>query len=1104
MEDDEPMPSQTAIRRSKRARVQIRANDMREMSLNEDEREESSDDFEESRPRAKRNKATASTSAAAPTTDQTLIEVLKGNRKQIPQVVKSWVGHYEKEPEAAKLELVMLILEACGAKYHIDEESLDQTNVDDVVVALVNMAKRGEVEDYHSSKKKELKNFKDNLIFFWDNLVTECQSGPLFDGDLFDRCTDYIIALSCTPPRVYRQIASLMGLQLVTSFITVAKMLGAQRETTQRQLNAEKKKAADGPRVESLDKRLSVTHEKITVIEEMMRKIFKGLFVHRYRDVESDIRMLCIQSLGIWIQEYPSLFLQDLYLKYLGWTLNDKTEGVRKASVLALQELYKVDDNVPSLGLFTERFYKRMIELADDIDISVAVCGIGLVTQLLRLQLIPDEDLGSLYDLLIDDPPEIRRAIGALVYDHLIDQSSRTGNAKESSKILLSRMLHILKEFSSDEMLIAYVIDAIWDYMDAMKDWKCIISMLLEEDTSIELSDADATNLIRLLSASIKKSVGEKIVPATDNRKQYYSKAQKETFESNKQTITNAMMKNYPQLLRKFMVDRTKVSYLLEIVVHMNLELYSLKSQNQNFTSVLKLMKEAFFKYGEKDVLRSCVRAINYCAAESRGELHDFALNELKKIEDELLVKLKSAVKEVTDGDDEYLLLVNLKRLYELQLSREISIESLYEEFVHILKTFRNIDDEVICFLLLNMHLHLCWCLHSIINCKTVSETVVSSLKSKRSTLFEQLEDFLQTCFENSGEAKCGNVLACRVCTIVAEQWCLFKKANFASTELETLGYLPDNSILQKFWHVCEKQLHMSDETEDDDTNREYVEETNRDAVIIAASKLVAVDAVPKEYLGAEIISHFVSHGSSVSEVIKHLITVLRKKDDKISSILLEALKKAYKRHLVAVSSSDEVASSTTFQECKDLAARLSGMFAGAARNKYRLDVLNIVKGGIEYAFSDVPKHLSFLDAAVLHFISKLPLTDILDILKDVERRTTNVNTDEDPSGWRPYLTFVETIREKYVKNEGFQDEKEGGVSVRRRGRPRKNQNIQGKKLFDEPNSSEEEDSISGSEQDAEEEEEEEAPLIHSFRSASKLKSLSVSREKKGHTSTTG
>ena len=39
-----------------------------------------------------------------------------------------------------------------------------------------------------------------------------------------------------------------------------------------------------------------------------------------------------------------------------------------------------------------------------------------------RHQLIPEDDLGPLYDLLIDDPPEIRHAIGALVYDHLIAQ----------------------------------------------------------------------------------------------------------------------------------------------------------------------------------------------------------------------------------------------------------------------------------------------------------------------------------------------------------------------------------------------------------------------------------------------------------------------------------------------------------------------------------------------------------------------------------------------------------------------------------------------------------------------------------------------------------
>lgn len=41
--------------------------------------------------------------------------------------------------------------------------------------------------------------------------------------------------------------------------------------------------------------------------------------------------------------------------------------------------------------------------------------------------------------------------------------------------------------------------------------------------------------------------------------------------------------------------------------------------------------------------------------------------------------------------------------------------------------------------------------------------------------------------------------------------------------------------------------------------------------------------------------------------------------------------------------------------------------------------------------------------------------------MKDVQKRTENVNTDEDPSGWRPYYTFIDSLREKYAKNEGLQ-----------------------------------------------------------------------------------
>nr|GFA37927.1 sister-chromatid cohesion protein 3 [Tanacetum cinerariifolium] len=118
------------------------------------------------------------------------------------------------------------------------------------------------------------------------------------------------------------------------------------------------------------------------------------------------------------------------------FTMMFESVGVRKASILALQDVYNVDDNVSSLVLFTERFYKRTLNLADDNDISFAVCAISLVKQLLRHPLVLDDDLhlGLLYDLLINNPPpsEIRRAIRALAFDHIIAQKFNSSQSRST------------------------------------------------------------------------------------------------------------------------------------------------------------------------------------------------------------------------------------------------------------------------------------------------------------------------------------------------------------------------------------------------------------------------------------------------------------------------------------------------------------------------------------------------------------------------------------------------------------------------------------------------------------------------------------------------
>lgn len=43
------------------------------------------------------------------------------------------------------------------------------------------------------------------------------------------------------------------------------------------------------------------------------------------------------------------------------------------------------------------------------------------------------------------------------------------GDSDNSSEVHLKRMLRILEEFPQDPILCIYVIDDVWDYMDAIK-----------------------------------------------------------------------------------------------------------------------------------------------------------------------------------------------------------------------------------------------------------------------------------------------------------------------------------------------------------------------------------------------------------------------------------------------------------------------------------------------------------------------------------------------------------------------------------------------------------------------------------------------------------
>uniref|UniRef100_A0A8C0V1Z5 SCD domain-containing protein n=1 Tax=Cyanistes caeruleus TaxID=156563 RepID=A0A8C0V1Z5_CYACU len=72
-------------------------------------------------------------------------------------------------------------------------------------------------------------------------------------------------------------------------------------------------------------------------------------------DVDPEIRGMCLQELGLWVQKFPASFLSDGHLKYLGWSLHDKGQ-VRLRCVRALRGIYGIPEAAPGLELFTCRF----------------------------------------------------------------------------------------------------------------------------------------------------------------------------------------------------------------------------------------------------------------------------------------------------------------------------------------------------------------------------------------------------------------------------------------------------------------------------------------------------------------------------------------------------------------------------------------------------------------------------------------------------------------------------------------------------------------------------------------------------------------------------
>ncbi|CAG8501138.1 5108_t:CDS:10 [Ambispora gerdemannii] len=357
---------------------------------------------------------------------QTLFEAIRDPNSALETITSDWVETYETNKQTALLVLVNFIIKSAGCPESINADSFeDEDHIVDNLKALQDAYEKESISDYPLvSKSKDFKKFRKNLLEFFHRLIKQIKHSILYDEVFFETVASWVIAMSSSVFRPFRHTATTITHAIVSSLCDAAQEALTELNIAHRQLNAEQKKSRGtrNARYSSLEAKTTELNDKKEHLHSYLNEFFDCVFVHRYRDVEALIRAECIKELGLWISKYPELFLDDTYLRYIGWQLSDKSPLVRIESVKSLSRLYAKETFKTSLRHFTERFKSRILEMGlMESDITVRISSINLLAQISQAELLEDsdgyEDQISL--LIYSDNPKVRKAVTPFVRDIL-------------------------------------------------------------------------------------------------------------------------------------------------------------------------------------------------------------------------------------------------------------------------------------------------------------------------------------------------------------------------------------------------------------------------------------------------------------------------------------------------------------------------------------------------------------------------------------------------------------------------------------------------------------------------------------------------------------
>ncbi|XP_072789290.1 cohesin subunit SA-1 isoform X2 [Taeniopygia guttata] len=911
------------------------------------------------------------------------------------------------------------------------------------------------------------KKFRSNFCEFIGVLIRQCQYSIIYDEYMMDTVISLLTGLSDSQVRAFRHTSTLAAMKLMTALVNVALNLSIHQDNTQRQYEAERNKMIGkraNERLELLLQKRKELQENQDEIENMMNSIFKGIFVHRYRDAIAEIRAVCIEEIGVWMKMYSDAFLNDSYLKYVGWTLHDRQGEVRLKCLKALQSLYTNRELFPKLELFTNRFKDRIVSMTLDKEYDVAVEAIRLVTLILHgsEEALSNEDCENVYHLVYSAHRPVAVAAGEFLHKKLFSRhdpqaeealAKRRGRNSPNGNLIRMLVLFFLESELHEHA--AYLVDSLWESsQELLKDWECMTELLLEEPVQGEeaMSDRQESALIELMVCTIRQAAEAHPPVGRGTGKRVLTAKERKTQIDDRNKLTEHFIIALPMLLSKYSADAEKVANLLQIPQYFDLEIYSTGRMEKHLDALLKQIKFVVEKHVESDVLEACSKTYSILCSEeytiqnrvdiAHSQLIDEFVDRFNHSVEDLLQEGEEA-----DDDDIYNVLSTLKRLTSFHNAHDLTKWDLFSNCYRLLRTgieHGAMPEQIVVQALQCSHYSILW--------QLVKITEGSPSKEDLLVLRKTVKSFLAVCQQclsnvNTPVKEQAFMLLCDLLMIFSHQLMTGGREG-----LQPLVFNPDSGLQSELLSFVMDHVFIDQDDENQSMEGDEEDEANkiealhkRRNLLAAFSKLIIYDIVDM-HAAADIFKHYMKYYNDYGDIIKETLSKTRQIDKiQCAKTLILSLQQLF-NELVQEQGPNLDRTSAHVSGIKELARRFALTF-GLDQIKTREAVATLHKDGIEFAFKYQnqkgqdypPPNLAFLEV-LSEFSSKLLRQDKKTVHTYLEKFLTEQMMERREDVWLPLISYRNSLvtggeDDRMSVNSGSSSSKASSVR-NKKGRP--------------------------------------------------------------------